>query len=76
MSGAQTDAGVTEAAKVVEATLGVSVKFERQQHGGRRGIEELVDKTKREGSELWEDEEDEVLEARGESGQESKQVFY
>ena len=35
-----------------------------------------MDKTKREGSELWEDEEDEVLEARGESGQESKQVFY
>jgi len=27
LSGAQTDAGVTEAAKVVEATLGVSVKF-------------------------------------------------
>ena len=35
-----------------------------------------MDKTKREGSELWEDEANEVLEARGESGQESKQVFY
>ena len=31
-----------------------------------------MDKTKREGSELWEDEENDVLEARGESGQESK----
>ena len=35
-----------------------------------------MDKSKREGSELREDEENEVLEARGESGQESKQVFY
>lgn len=48
----------------------------RQQHGGTRGREELVDETKREGSALGEDQENEVLEARGERGQESKQVFY
>ena len=35
-----------------------------------------MDETKREGSALQEDQENEVLEARGESGQESKQVFY
>ena len=63
---------------MVEVILGVSIKFWETPAWGEEGEhEEPVNETKREGSEWWENQENEVLEARrGESGQESKQVFH
>lgn len=69
--------GVTEAVEVAEVALGACMEFRETPACREEGEQDPVSRTKAERSEWVEDQENEVLEARrGESSQESKQIFY